>query len=282
MTASPLDATPSYWDQHAEDFQRDDAVNRAEWLGHPATQALHVRLLEGSPGDWLAARLHEPVERAVGLGCGTAAFELDQVARGKVRELLLFDVASGALELARQHSERLGITDRVHTYADDWVSSSTGRYGLVICRSSLHHALDMQAAVTRIRDLLLPGGLFFAHEYVGPNRFGYPAEHRDVAEALYRVLDPSLTCGQPVLPLPIPEAVAEADPTEAVESEILLATVHEHFEHLDVQPMGGALPFILWWGLRHDALWETEEGRLLVDLVHDIDQSMVRTGRLPT
>jgi SAM-dependent methyltransferase len=276
-------ATGGYWDDQVAQF--DDGgvnTNRAEWLAHPLVQQHHQRLLSGSALSWLADRLPAGIGRAVGFGSGTSQFELSLLAGGHIQELDLYDYSAAALAVAVETATRLGVSDRVRTHCTDMSEARGQRFDLAICRSSLHHAADMAATVRLIGDVLNPDGLLFAQEYVGPNRFGYPPEHAEVAKSLYRALAPELRTIWPELPQPDPAEVAKADPTESVQSEILLAEVGSAFNEVEVVELGGALPFMIWWGLNHDALWEQPAGLDLVNLLLELDEALLRSKRLPS
>ena len=95
------------------------------------------------------------------------------------------------------------------------------------------------------------------------------------------MLTPSLTCGESALPLPDPKDVERADPSEAVHSSEIEVIVRETFDAVEVFSRGGCLPFTLWWGLNHDALFDSGPGMALVDLVCRLDEAMVMSGKLP-
>jgi hypothetical protein len=99
---------------------------------------------------------------------------------------------------------------------------------------------------------------------------------------LYRALAPELRCEWPELPQPIPEDVAAADPTEAAQSDLIISELRAAFHSLEVVETRGTLPFILWWGLNHDALWDSPEGREFVNLLLELDDAMVISGRVPS
>jgi hypothetical protein len=44
-------------------------------------------------------------------------------------------------------------------------------------------------------------------------------------------------------------------------------------------PTYGTFAFILFWGLNHDALYETEEGRLFVETVMVVETALTDAGR---
>ena len=281
-TASPLSQTASYWDDAARVFETGSNENRAEWQGHPAVQARRQRLLGGrTAGEWLADRLSAPAARALGAGCGAALFELDLVRLGAVEHFDLWDVSPAFLELARDRAASLGISDRVTIRCGDVFAIDDGRYDLVTFVHSLHHAPDVRAAVRFSHDVLRPGGLLFADEYIGPRRFAYPPEHSQPVKVLYRSLSSEIRGEWPELPQPKPADVAAADPTESVESDLILSAINETFHSVETVPLFGALPFILWWGLDHDALWDTKLGREFVELLLEMDEALVAARRLP-
>lgn len=208
--------------------------------------------------------------------------EVHAVAAGLIGELDVYDVSAGSLEVALQTARDLGVADRVRVHAGDAMEGLREKYDLIICVSSLHHATDMRETVTAMAGALNPGGALFASEYVGPNRFDYPQEHSAIAKRLYRTLDPALRSPWPELPQPTPADVEAADPTESVESEILLDEVRRAFSRVEITELGGALPFILWWGLNHDALFDTTQGAELVATIIDMDAALLGSERLPS
>lgn len=283
--STSLQQTASFWDANTlEHLSGGVNLNRAEWMAHPLVHARARRLLGGrTSSEWLQERLPEPVPRALGVGVGAASFELGLLASGAVEQYDLYDVSSVSLERAVQTARELGLEERIQVHCQDLLATELPQaYGLVTFRSSLHHATDLDLMVRRVSDALLPGGLLFGEEYVGPNRFHYPAEHSDLVKAWYRTLAPALRCPWPELPQPDPADVAKADPTEAVHSERILDLLAATFSDLEVAPMFGALPFILWWGLDHDALYEQPHGQDLVRVILEVDEALAVSGRLPT
>jgi SAM-dependent methyltransferase len=230
---------------------------------------------------WLTARLPGRIERALGAGCGVASFELELLNRGLVEHFDLYDVSSACLEAATERARSLGVGDRVTVHCGDLLGAERDGYGLVTFVSSLHHAVDVEATVRFAHDILHPTGLLYADEYVGPRRFHYPPEHSDLVKALYRSLAPELRGPWPELPQPDPAEVSAADPTEAVQSDLIVDAVRAKFAEVELAPFYGALPFILWWGLDHDALWDTQSGRDFAGVLLSLDTAMGRSGALP-
>jgi SAM-dependent methyltransferase len=177
--------TAGYWDEMASQYSADGSnTNRAEWQGHPAYRARRTQSLGGREDhEWLVDRFPHPIERALGVGCGVADFELRVLATGAVEHFDLYDVSTASLEIAARSAERLGLSDRITLHQGDMFSAS-GSYGLVTFVGSLHHALDVAQAVRFAHDVLEPGGFLYGDEYIGPRRFAYPAEHAEFAKVL--------------------------------------------------------------------------------------------------
>ena len=143
---------------------------------------------------------------------------------------------------------------------------------------SLHHVAELDDVLKATSRSLEPNGVLVAYEYVGPDRFATGPVERRIAQQLYRSLDPRLKSVHAELPLPDPQAVIAADPTEAVHSSDILDTLARHFDDVAVVHHGGALAYTLWWGLNHDALFETEEGWDFVQVLLQFDQALTQTG----
>lgn len=280
-----MQRTAEYWDRHHLTTEH----HRSEWSCHPfVLERLHEKILEAnSPEEWFIRNYitHGPLDRAVGIGVGTAGLELRLVSFGAVNHFDLYEVSQASLDQAREDARILNIEDRIRYLCEDFtkVSVAPETYDLVTFISSLHHMDPLDETLEKVYAALKPGGMMFAFEYVGPDRFNYPREHTRIAERLYEVLDPSLR-RWPQLPLtwPTPAAVIEADPTESIHSGDILDTVRRIFPHVDVKPMYGTLCFILFWGLHPDAIYDTEKGRDLIRLVLDLETALVDSGQLPS
>jgi len=278
-----LDRAAAWWDSHNEHYSSSGANEwRANWKLHPLVMRNFEALLGNqSSGRWLAGQIGEPVPRALSIGCGAARFEIDLLAQGIVEHCDVWDISAAALEEAAGNAEQAGVAGRLTLHRGDALEGSDRGYDLVIFQDSLHHATDLDATIRFIRSALRSGGWVFAEEYIGPNRFAFPPEHVDLAQRLYRMLAEDLRCPWPELPLPDPQAVAEADPTEAVESDRIVESLRA-FDECRAVLFGGALPYIIWHGLDHDALWETGRGRELVGVLLDLDRALTASQTLPS
>jgi len=276
--------TADHWDAYVHRHMVDGQnTNRAEWLAHPLVQSHQQRARDGhSIESWVAAVALKGMERdrGVGIGAGTATLELGLLVSQTVHRFDLLDVSPGALELADATARTLGVDDRVSTFHADVSSFDLGarRYDVATCMGSLHHVAELDDVLGAASRALAPDGVLVAYEYVGPDRFATHPVERRIAQQVYASLDPKLKSPHAELPLPDPQAVIAADPTEAVHSSEILGCLDRHFTDVRVVHHGGGLAYTLWWGLNHDALFETEEGWNFVQVLLQFDQALTETG----
>jgi SAM-dependent methyltransferase len=121
---------------------------------------------------WLPLK-SEP-RQIVDLGCGTGAGTFALLERFPDAHVTAVDTASDHLQLLREKACARGLRERVRTVQadldnDDW--PDLGTPDLVWASASMHHMADPDRALTRVHELLAPGGLFAVVELAGFPRF---------------------------------------------------------------------------------------------------------------
>ncbi len=277
-----------YWDKYYNQWGTANDLNRAEWFSHPLVQEHHQKLVRNglSLVEWVIKKYlgdRKPLKYALGVGVGGASFELELLHTNRVTYFDLYDTSQVSGQAVLKQAEALGLAGRVKFHLADIneVELPANHYSLVTFISSLHHVEKLEPVLQSVRDSLCPGGILFANEYVGPDRFDFPAEDTDLARRLYRSLDKAFKCPWPELPQPDPVAVALADPTEAVHSGQILEVLSRQFSRVDFTPLPNCLVPVIWYGLNHDALFETIEGLELVKTLLETDLALVSSQRLP-
>lgn len=278
-----LSVTSDYWDKthFANDFLR------GEWSFHPQAKARLHRLL-GAPTreDWFCDRYLKGRKnlRALGIGVGRCETELRMLSKSNIVQYDLYDVSPSALAAGQQYAEELGVAGRARFLCEDiqQVTLPEKGYDVITFIASLHHIEDLDGVLKRCERALSPGGVVWAAEYIGPDYFDYPEEHRDLARRLWRALGPDVKkTWIPELQFPTVEEVINADPTESIHSSDIPRAMRDAFARVEIIPTYGTFAFILFWGLNPDALYETEIGREFVQTVLDIDTALIDSGRLP-
>lgn len=280
---SDLQRTAEFWNR--EHFSPE--MQRAEWQNHPLARDRMSRLLGGRIRErWFVETYLPPggVDRGLGIGVGTGATEMEILGSGAVRHFDLWDVSSAGLNAAREHAGRYGMADRITINVGDIHQADLGAslYDVITFIASLHHIENIDGVLAQCHRALKPGGVLWAAEYVGPDRFAYPPEHTALARDLFHGLDPKLRKSwEPELRFPTPEEVIAADPTESIHSSQIPDAIARHFDQIEQTATYGSFAFIMFWGLNHDAIYENSEGEALVRAILAIDEALIDAGRLP-
>ncbi len=278
-----VDKASVYWNR--QHFAAD--YLRGEWSHHPAAQARLNRVLGGlSREEWFWRRVLNGRSglRALGVGVGRAATELRLLSTGTIAQYDLYDPASVALEAGAEVAAAMGLSDKANFICGDIRTATLEpeSYDLVTFVASLHHFPDLDRVLEICKRALKPGGIVWTLEYVGPDYFDYPPEHARLAHDLWHGLDPALTKSWvPQLTLPSVAEVIAADPTESPASSQIIETMRRVLPATQVIPTYGSFAFIIFWGLNHDVIYDTEAGNRLAEAIMAIDTALIDSGALP-
>ena len=186
--------TASHWD--------DDPWNTGEtrfWSQLPSVQRRQAIKESGRPdGDWidhtlqthLAGRL--PLTRCLSLGCGRGRVERSWAERQAFLACDAYDISPASIADAAQEASQAGFSTIHYAVADiDQIELRARHYDVVWAVSSAHHFARLEYVFAQVASALKPDGLFILHEYVGPNRFQFPAYQRQVIQACLDLLPPA-------------------------------------------------------------------------------------------
>lgn len=191
-----------------------------------------------------------PLSRAISVGGGHGHKEMRLLEAGLVEHVDIYELSEQRIEQGRGRARASGLEGRITFHLDDaFEAVRRPEYDLVHWNNSLHHMLDVDRAVLWSRQVLRPGGLFYMEDYVGPNRFQYDARTRAVASAVRAALPDRLLRNpqhqDELLPRTINNIsaarLAEADPSEAPQSDRILGAVRVHFPNAEIVSTGGVI-----------------------------------------
>lgn len=229
-TWSGAGAAPTHW------FDLPRVIDRMNRLvsGDPAVP--HTRYVADT---YLGRDL-----RGVSLGCGDGRKERAWFETGRFAAIAGYDVSPGQIEAARR-SPVPGLSFDVASAND--VQLDAESVDVVIFEDSLHHLAPVREILERVRRWLVPGGILVINEYVGPRRQQWRRRQIVAADgilaALPRELRQEYTTGgvkrrayQPSL-----LRMLLKDPSEAVQSDVIVPLVRELFDVVDDKPRGGTV-----------------------------------------
>ena len=124
--------------------------------------------------DFLGDRV--PVERMCSLGCGTGTLERHLALLNAFRFCDAYDIAPGALDIARRDAEAAGLKGVSYQLADiNTLPLAERAYDAIWFNSSLHHVRELEAACDRAASALKTGRLRLHQRIrVGADRFDFP------------------------------------------------------------------------------------------------------------
>jgi 2-polyprenyl-3-methyl-5-hydroxy-6-metoxy-1,4-benzoquinol methylase len=237
--------------------------------------------------DFLGDRV--PVERMCSLGCGTGALERHLALLNAFRFCDAYDIAPGALDMARRDAETAGLKGISYELADiNTLPLAERAYDAIWFNSSLHHVRELEAVCDRVASALRPAGFVFINEYVGADRFDFPARQKEAIEAAFALIPERyrrsfVSEGHPVQPAPLfpdPREVEAADPSEAVRSSDILKVVGERFEVVARHDAGGTLLQFLLNGIAGNFRSDDSGSLAVLKMLFNIEGALIESGDL--
>jgi SAM-dependent methyltransferase len=240
------------------------------WLEHPLVRR---RIQEKAGGradrglyDWFLDYLDtlgvvRPVASALTLGSGDGRLERGLAPKRFARHHLGLDLSAGAVAAAQAAATDAGF-DQISYRVADLDAPELGpelgetAFDIVLGISSVHHVERLEELFAAVERALVPGGIFFLNEYVGPKRFQWTRRQLECATHLLGVLPEryrrvgegeGAIHHQPFAPTA--EAVIAADPSESVRSDEILPLLAERFEILEHRELGGTLLHLVLEGI---------------------------------
>lgn len=256
VDGSSSNRVAEYWSRQSESTAFSEAVY---WLANPillrrfqflaSAGRPYRHWLDYCAGEFLAAQA--PWQRLLSIGSGTGEMERHLARKIAFQRMDGVDIAPRSVAAAREQAEAEGLAN-IHYFCHDIEKSGypAESYDAVFFNMSLHHMLDVDAACRQAAQALGQEGFLFANEYIGPNRFDFCPRVRQVLAETFQLIPEKYRrslSGEDrgvlieTIQLPVPEAVAQADPSESVQSAEILSAIKKHFTILTLNPTGGTL-----------------------------------------
>lgn len=196
--------TAAHWNQHTTTQGKQGSY----WLELPSTQQRMTTKISGDAtvdASLYTIQRHFvgrlPLARCLSLGCGEGRLERRMAQLGVFVDCDAVDIADQSIAAAQTAARRAGYTHINYLVADlNRIQLPVSRYDAVWGTGAIHHIEQLEHLFGEVARALKPGGLFILDEYVGANRFQFPARQREIIEvchallpARYRTLTEALT-----------------------------------------------------------------------------------------
>ncbi|NIO10006.1 MAG: 3-demethylubiquinone-9 3-O-methyltransferase [Deltaproteobacteria bacterium] len=137
------------------EWRDKDAALSSLHAAHPITLRYFMDAMGGDIKD----------KRILDAGCGGGLLSEDFARSGAL--VTGVDVRSGAIETAREHAVRVGLSIDYHVGSLEDLQLPEGSFDVVVTSFVLEHVSDLGKAISNVARVLKPGGLYL---YSGINR----------------------------------------------------------------------------------------------------------------
>jgi SAM-dependent methyltransferase len=259
MKQSEIDTVSDLWSQKAtpEDWENRKLLN---WCLHPYVEKQHInKMLSGDMEiGWFTYLKNKYVPRkldyGLDLGCGSGWLEGLCLKNDICKRMDAFDVAAGAIEIARENAAAEQIDRFIHYDVRDInkISLERNKYDIIFTPSSAHHFRELEHIFQEIHHSLKPSGLFILVEYVGPSQFQWTDKQLHIVNDLLDIL-PVKYRNNIRIPGLIKERVERRsleymnthDPSEAIRSADIVPILERYFDIMEKKDFGGTLLHML-------------------------------------
>jgi SAM-dependent methyltransferase len=280
--SSVTEAEATFWDRFNVDLGRAVSWGNAGDFGRWAFE-------EGAAGRWpgiidLIADCMEVSStqdlRGLVLGCGDMAAEHQMFVTPRLpfAEVDAYDVSIGSIERARKLTDEKGLNVHYHVADVNQIRLPANRYALILVFHAFHHFERIDHVTRQINQALVPGGVFYTVDYIGPCRLQHSERQLFYAQLLLDALPDRYrrqvdgTIRQQVRPV----ALDLISPDEAICSAQILPAIARHMR-VRWQHNWGGLLYPLLEGLGSNFDKTSPQDQMIARFLFILDSVLCRT-----
>ena len=223
--------------------------------------------------------------KLLSLGSGTCNKEIDLAEHTSIfKEIVCIDIAQNLLDIAAENAKNKNL-DNITFLAQniDLIEFKQNEFDIVFFKSSLHHFDNIPSFLTqKIKNTLKPDGLLIINEFVGATRLQFKKHQiRAINEALAMIPKKFRTRyksnirknkyrGAGLLRMII------ADPSECIDSENIMPTIHDNFKTIIEKPYGGNLIMSALRDISHHFFELNEEKEKVLNILFHLEDSYLK------
>ena len=224
---------------------------------------------------------------ACSLGSGMGMKELEWCFTATFNEFEGFELSQKLVKIANS-SAKANNRKELAFYSVDLSKKifEKAKYDVAFAYHSLHHFYPVENVINKVRDALRPDGVFVIEEYVGPNRFQWSDAQIDAANELLSIIPEKYRQRYRLKHIkkkahrPGTLRMLMADPSEAVDSEMIMPTLRKHFDIVELREFGGTILQSLFHDIAQNFEDNDPEGMKYVKLALDKEDELLKKGEL--
>jgi ubiquinone/menaquinone biosynthesis C-methylase UbiE len=257
-----------------------------QWNANSVTRRYDWQEISGdgrlNPLDWFM-RTFGPFHAMASICCGSGVLErhLGATYLGDAHAHIDgYDVSPGSIAFARENCKDL---PRVAFHVCDvntaqWHDSYLDA---VFANGALHHVTNLDHCLGQLARALKPSGFLYVNDYVGPRRFQFSDLQLELAREILAPVPERFVRTRRIERCDA-EALASADPSEAVCSDEILTHIRTHFEIVEQRPGGGTLLApIFGSGCIEPGAFASDDGLEAIAALCRRERDVMNSGRIP-
>jgi 2-polyprenyl-3-methyl-5-hydroxy-6-metoxy-1,4-benzoquinol methylase len=183
------------WDDYNQN-QRGQSLGLSWWeAGSAINEHINIKISGSADTDWISYTLKAyfqgqlPLARCLSLGCGAGHLERRLGQLGAFEQCDAYDVSENSISTARTAAQTEGLHNISYYVADvNTLTLGSNAFDAIWISAAMHHFEALEHICEQMKQALQPGGLLILFEYVGPNRFQFPARQKEVANLCLQLL----------------------------------------------------------------------------------------------
>lgn len=213
--------------------------------------------------------------KMLSVGCGTGARERKFAKYPAFGLIEGIDIAPEQIYEAGNHASELKLNN-IKYIAGEFTAHSfeNAPYDVILFNSSLHHFKNVNIILkTNVLPLLKTSGYLLIFEYVGPKRLQWTKQQLDFANKLltdlplkYKIRYNSKSVKQRIY-RPGLFRMQIVDPSEAIDSESILPSIHNYFKIIEEKKIGWDITHLLFKDIAHNFLNNDSETQDLLSYI---------------
>jgi len=291
-----VEKVKSHWGQKAqvEDLQQRKDVS---WMNHPFIEKFYInhRFTSNPESNWLEyvhkKYISRPLDLGLTLGCGDGGLERHALSLSMCQRFEAFDIAEGAIEVARELAVQAGINSQVKYEVIDLnqIQLDPNHYDIAFACMSAHHFSKLEHIYSQVRKALKQGGYFVLYEYVGPTQFQWTGEQLAIINDLLNILPNKYReyilfpgqIKQHVQSLTIDE-MNSIDPSEAIRSAEIVPLLDQYFNIVERIDFGGTILHMLLQDIVGNFDLENEKDIAILNLICYLEKTLIIKKVIPS
>ncbi|APZ45370.1 hypothetical protein BW723_03225 [Polaribacter reichenbachii] len=225
--------------------------------------------------------------KLLSLGSGICNREIELAENKTIfKEIVCVDIAENLLQIAAKNAKEKNITNIkfIQKNIDDF-DFKENDFDIIFFKSSLHHFENIDLFLSKkIKHTLKPNGLLIINEFVGATRHQFsPIQINAINKAIssipkkFRVRFKSKFYKNKYRGVGILRMII-ADPSECIDSESIMPSIHKHYKTIVEKPYGGNLLMSALRDISHHFFELNEEKETILNQLFLLEDKYLETN----